>query len=230
MVSRNRKKTKFKQLSLTAAAVIFASMMAIVAGRQRFEGILRGPASYGQSDRSPAAIQKVFDFSYLQGSAFQKAAKHRMFSSLDIVKKSDEVVIELGNFVLSNEKSEKEFACGYFDRFELIFEADGISADGDKPELSIESRCRVSENINQLVPVRIPMLKIATEEPGNAEYKFFDNEHPVTVKFTRTTSSWPRRWILTGIKLTHSKMPFRILVMNSYEMLAIRPKPVTMNW
>jgi hypothetical protein len=209
--------------------ILIVVLLVPFTGCRKLDRILRGPASAG-ADRSPAAIQKVFDFSYLEGSSFQMAAKRRLYNSMDVEKQGGDIVIEMGNFVLLNDKKEKEFACGFYDRFMIRFEAEGISGDGEKPTLAIESQCQLGENINFLVPIRIPVAKITSEEPGNAEYKFFDSEHPVTIKFSNTAATWPRKWILKDIKMIHSKMSARVLTVAPSELAFEKPRPVSMNW
>lgn len=195
-------------------------------------GVGRGPASFGQANRSPAAIQKVFDFSSLEGAALQSAAKKRLLSGLDIEtrRQEGEVIIEMGNFVLLNEKNEKDFACGFYDRFTLSFEAEGVSGSGEKPTLAIEARCEVGENINFMVPVRIPFAKILGEDPGNAEYKFFDGPSPVTVRFSNTASAWPKRWVLRNIKMVHSRASSRVLLVQATDLVPGTLRPLGMNW
>lgn len=182
--------------------------------------------------RNPASIQKVFDYSYLQGEALQKAVKDRLMRSVQIKTAllKDDVTIEMGNFVLLNDKKEKDFACGFYDRVTLIFDAEGVSVDGEAPHLSVETGCEVGGDINVLIPIRIPLAKLKSQKPSNTEFKFFESKASMTVKLSNSPADWPKRWILKEVKMTHSKFSSRVITMGPQDMFQQGVRPISMNW
>ena len=61
--------------------------------------------------RDPAAIRRTYDFSMLNGSALESAAKMRILSGAKVVRGNSEVGIELGHFVVKGEDGQKTLAC-----------------------------------------------------------------------------------------------------------------------
>jgi hypothetical protein len=194
----------------------------------------RNPASntFNSESRSPASIQKVFDFSYLQGSALLSAAKDRLSSSIFIVTSDDKshVTITLGNYVLKSDSSQRDFACGFYDRLTFLFEAEGMSVDGEKPTLSIESGCEVGSNINFLNPITVPIAKLKSEAPTNTEFKFFDSRTPTKIQLSANLQSWPTKWVLTEVKMTHSTFSTRVLDLKPSDWNSDGNHMITMNW
>jgi len=219
-----------KRLTLFGAALVAALVVFTWPARNPFHKSSREPASSG--DRSPASIQRVFDFSNLEGGALQAAAKHRLFNSIDVESSpgSTETSIRMGNFVLLNDKNQKDFACGFYDKLILEFEADGISVDGEKPKLTIEANCQVGENINFMKPIQVPVAKIKSQAPGNSEFKFFQNKEPITFKVSNSAAQWPKHWVLSNVKLTNTKFSSRVLNVRAGDQEAGPHSSVSMNW
>lgn len=177
--------------------------------------------------RSPASIQKVFDYSYLEGDALKTAVNQRVVNSMNINKtESDDVEIQMGNFVLKDDHNEKDFACGYYDQVALTFEAEGVSVDGEKPTLVVESGCEIGGDVNTLTPIKLPVHQLKAQKPGNTDYKFFNAKSPVTVHSSNPAADWPDTWVLTDVKLTNSQVYSRVLHIRSGDILS---KPM-MNW
>jgi hypothetical protein len=182
--------------------------------------------------RGPASIQKVFDFSYLEGSALQAAAKDRLSSSISITMSEDKAkaLITVGNFALKGELDQRDFACGFYDRLTLTFEAEGVSVDGEKPTLIISSGCEVGSNINYLEPISIPVTKLTQQTPSNTEFKFFDSRLPLAIKLVESPPEWPKKWVLRDLTLTHSKLTSRILNLSTSDLSSSRNHTISMNW
>jgi len=188
-----------------------------------FSGKWAGKVS---SSRNPASIQKVFDYSYLEGESLITAAKERLGNSVEIAFSDDksETLITVGNFVLPTGNNEKDFACGVYDKVTLVFEAEGVAVGGSKPKLIIESKCEVASNINALVPIRIPVSKIRSAKPVETELKFYDSKEPLSIKLQNAPGAWPSHWFLTSIKLTHTQYTSRILNVENFN------QAISMNW
>ena len=184
--------------------------------------------------RSIASIEKVFDFSYLEQGALAAAAKKRVASSMstDVSVHGDEALIFIGNYVLNNEKTgAKDFACGYYDQVELLFEAEGVAVNGEKPTLKINARCGVSGDVNQMLPIRIPLARIQAEKPGDVELQFHVGASPLKLLFSNAPKGqWPTQWHLKETVLKHSVEASRILRVDGKDVADWNEKPVVMNW
>jgi hypothetical protein len=210
---------KSRELKYFIAVLMFLLACYLFSGRWAGD-------SFSPGTRNPASIQKVFDYSYLGGDSLLQAAKERLGNSVQISLSSDktEAIIELGNFVLMDDKNQKDFACGFYDKVALSFEAQGVAVDGQKPQLVVEAKCEVAENINALVPIHVPLSKIKTEKPSDTEFKFYQSKTPLTVRLQNAPGTWPKHWVLNGIKLTHSQFTSRILSVDTFK------QNISMNW
>lgn len=165
-------------------------------------------------NRNPASIQRVYDFSGLQGRSLQMAVADRFASSTEVKYSGNHVVLQTGHFALfDNQQQETVFACGYYDKISFNFEGNNVIVDSEnKPQLTIEADCEIASNVNYLIPTRVPLALLKNEKPGKIEKKFFEQNQSVTVRTDNIPSEWPTEWILKTIKLTHSKMMGRTLV------------------
>ena len=222
-------KAHFKKLAQVAMLVIvLLYTFSSVEIREKIAG--RFIAS--SVNRSPSSIQKVFDFSYLQGSALQAAAKERLSSSIYISTSEDKskVTITMGNFVLKNDQDERDFACGFYDRITFLFEAEGIAIDGEKPKLIITSGCEVGSNINYLNPIDIPVEKLRQQALSNTEFKFFESHQSTTIQLIESPPAWPQKWVLKEVKMAHSRVSSRVLNLSPSDWNTDGNHSLTMNW
>jgi hypothetical protein len=187
-----------------------------------------GQRETGRS-RAPASIEHVFDYSNLQGTALEYAAKQRLLSSIVVAKDGDDAVVQLGNYVLSNDSQEKDFACGYYDQVTLEFDAEGVAVSGEKPHIVVQAGCEVGDNINSFVPIRIPVSKLKTNAPMESEYQFFQGKTPLKIQMTSPPPQWPGQWVLTDLKLTNSQNPSRILHVEAGDIRSSTGS-IKMNW
>ena len=210
--------------------LIFGALAYLFSHSQVTRG-LSGRFLASDGTRGPASIEKVFDFSYLEGDALLVAARDRVASSL-VVSSSDDktsVTLNFGNFVTINERKEREFACGFYDQIVFAFEADGVSVNGEKPLLVIQSGCEVGANLNELLPIRLSVSKLTSQPSNNSELKFFENRQPLTVQLSNASPEWPKKWILIDLKLSNSKISSRILHISSDEWRR-KGRDLSMNW
>lgn len=175
-----------------------------------------------QNDRGPSSIQKVFDYSSLVGNALEAAAQARLSNSVSVINSKDEVALLMGNFVLMNEENEKQFACGYYDKLNFVFEAQGVSVGGESPILTVVAECDVATNINMMNPIKLPLAELKKQKPSNTEFKFFDSGKSLTLSLSHSPASWPTQWVLKSVKMTNSKFLSRLLV--------VPTRQISMNW
>jgi hypothetical protein len=150
--------------------------------------------------RDPAAINRVFDFSNLGGSALALAAKQRILDGFKVVREPDVLGLELGHFVFRGSDGEKRFACQNYSKVIMSFEGEGIATGGERPEMEVEGRCEISSDINSIAAIWIPVAKILGEPVADGEFDFRD-ERSSKLKFTNVSDQWPRQWQLKSVKL-----------------------------
>ena len=153
------------------------------------------------SSRDPAAIRRMYDFSNLQGSALQTALQHRLVDGARVVANEGKQGVELGHFVVMNDKGEKVFACQKYNKVILSFEADGVAVAGEKPELEVEGPCEMAENINTIAPVWVPLARVLGEPVSDGEFDFKEGQ-PVRLRFKAVADNWPKNWALKSVRLT----------------------------
>lgn len=154
------------------------------------------------ADRNPAAIQKNYDFSNLSGDSLLKAAKSRMLTSLKIQKSEVASSISLGHFIFEDNQGFKRFACEYYEKIQIVFEADGVVSSGSSPQMILEGRCLpYAQDPSQMSPLFIPVQKIVTNAPVDGEYKFAEFENQI-LQFKDMADSWPGLWVLKKVSLS----------------------------
>lgn len=160
--------------------------------------------------RSVAAIRRVYDFSSLSGSAFEKASRQRLLSGARVTPSKNQIGIELGHFVVTDIEGNKDFACNVFENVELVFMGLGMATSGQRPKLTVKGPCRYGNDVNQISAISVPFQKIRTEDPGELEltYAEFPDYSFVTEDIF---DSWPSEWELYEIHLS-SKMPGRQVI------------------
>lgn len=154
--------------------------------------------------RDPAAVRQVFDFSHLRGSALDAAIKQRVVAGLEVFKEDGAVSVGLGHFAFVNGGGEKTLGCREYGKVAMVFEADGVVVNGERPKMEVEGACEFSDDLASVNPLTIPVARILGERPADGEFQFLDGK-PVTVKFSNLSDEWPRRWILSGIRFDGGK-------------------------
>lgn len=184
---------------------------------------------YWGDKRQPAAIQKAFDFSHLEGSALQLASQRRVLSEAKVTKLGDgKFGIELGHFITRGADGAKQFACQVYDRIELVFFAEGMAIAGDKPIMVVEGNCQIDKDINRISAIPIPAGKILAEEPGDLELKYLE-ESPVSIRFDHISGQWPMEWSLFSVKL-YDKSANNKFFIDHQQIKETSPSPIKMNW
>lgn len=179
-------------------------------------------------NRDPAAIRGNFDFSNLQGEKLNLAIKQRLLSGLELRKSESGTGIGLGHFVFLDQRGEKRLACQEFGKVSLIFEAEGVSVAGEKPEMEIQGRCEFSPDMAKINPLFLPIAKIVDERPGDGEFQFNEGS-AVSVRFANVPEEWPKTWILKSVKLSNDKSS-QALVIESDEVARHLGHPVVLSW
>jgi len=152
------------------------------------------------SSRDPAAIKKTYDFSHLEGSALNYAAKRRLLDGVKMIQDDKDIGVELGHFVIRGEGGQKEFACQRYSKIVLSFDGDGVAVGGELPKMEVEGKCEISPDINNIAAVWIPVSKILGEPVADGEFDFQEG-HPAKLKFSNVSDQWPKTWMLRSVRL-----------------------------
>lgn len=152
--------------------------------------------------RDPAAIRKTYDFSDLDGSALSAASKQRIIAGYSIKHEADSVGISLGNFVVRGADGQKEFACRRYQKIILSFAGEGMAVAGEKPIMEVEGHCFVSEDINMISALWVPVNRILGEAVADGEFDFWE-QNAVRIRFANVSDQWPLQWALTKVKLSN---------------------------
>lgn len=205
---------------------VFACLGGIWISRTSWDGVT---FYYLGDKRQPAAIQKVFDFSHLEGSALQLASQKRVLSAAKIISLSEGIGIELGHFITRGPDGKKQFACHVYNRIQLVFFAEGIADAGNKPRMEIEGECKMDTNINRISAIPIPVAKILEEKPGNFELNFLEG-NPVTIHFEHVTDQWPREWSLYSVRLYDQDKRSSEVFVDHQQVQETTSGPIRVSW
>ena len=175
-------------------------------------------------NRDPAAINKVYDFSNLQGSALMYATKQRLLEGAKIIKDQNDIGVELGHFVIKGENGEKEFACQRFSRVIMGFEGEGTASSGELPQMEVEGQCEISADINSMAAVWIPVARILGEQVSDGEFDYREGR-PSKLKFANVSEKWPTVWKLKSVQLVDPSGTYGEVTIPSQELKDMLPKP-----
>lgn len=179
--------------------------------------------------RDPAAINRVYDFSHLQGSALDYAAKQRLIDGVKVIKDNKDIGVELGHFVVKGIDGDKLFACQRYSKIILTFEGDGIAVGGELPQMEVEGKCDISADINSIAPLWIPTSKFLSEPVVDGEFDYREG-HPSKVRFINVSDQWPKTWVLRSVKLLDTSGKFADVAIQAAEINSLAKRPVIVNF
>lgn len=154
--------------------------------------------------RDPAAVRQIYDFSHLRGNALEIAIKERMVSGLEVFKDDGGVGVGLGHFAFTNAAGERTLGCREYGKITMVFEAEGTVVNGERPKMEVEGACEFSEDLAKMNPLTIPVARILGERPADGEFQFREGKE-VSVRFTNLSDEWPRKWVLTAVRVGGGK-------------------------
>ena len=198
-----------------------------------FRGLIYVHSDYFNNGRNPAAIRRSFDFSHLEGSALQLASRRRLVTDAQVVlAESGMVGVELGHFLTRDDSGRQVFACEFYDRVSMRFEAEGVADGGEKPGMVVEGPCSVplAEDLNRMAPIYIPVARIMGMPAADSEALTFPDIAGVQYKFSSVGTQWPRHWILQGIRLFNQHEPTRDISIGAAEMRKISSKAISIQF
>lgn len=182
-----------------------------------------------ETRRDPAAIQKTFDFSDLEGEALSVASKRRLLGGARVVKSKDSFGFELGHFVMKGSEGQKSFACDQYDKVTVVFEAEGMAFNGEMPEMEISGGCDIAvDDVNRTSPLWVPYAQILSEVPREGEFQF-GSESDIKVRFSKVLDAWPKRWNLKSIRMAKPEHNQEVWVSHE-ELMRFSKTPIVIDW
>ena len=179
--------------------------------------------------RTPASINKVYDFSNLEGHALQQASHKRIIADAKVLNDNGIIGLELGHFVTKNENGKKDLACNTYNRIRLQFSSIGMAVNGAPSDLFVEADCDTSEDINKISAIWIPVQQIKTQPASDFEIEYF-GKRPVKFKFENMGAHWPEQWALKSVQLYNENEAGQQMVILQSEIRKLRKQPIVMNW
>ena len=88
--------------------------------------------------------------------------------------------------------------CQQFQNVELTFIAEGVSVAGEPAKMKINSPCEAAQDPAEMASIRIPIEKIMSEKPRDAEFSFIGYNSKFT--FSKSADEWPHVWILSSFE------------------------------
>lgn len=160
--------------------------------------------TYNHEGRDPAALQRVYDFSNLNGDNLTRATHARLLEGLNVVTAGEATGLELGSFMAKNISGQAVNVCEVYNRVELQFLASGMSVNGEPPKLKVQGDCQPSDYLNRISPLMIPFGKILD---APVKDQVFKGENDPTLQFTleNVSDSWPHTWVLNSVRLYNAQ-------------------------
>lgn len=162
---------------------------------------------YVGSERSPAALRGMKDFSSLRGSSLNEAAANELIDQIKLLPMDGGIRLELNQFILRDQQGHKNFVCriggrdGVFDRLEVTLMGYGVSEHGESPEMIVTSDCVSSDDGKSVgsIAISIPMREVANLKPVDQSLALGDSLM-TTVRLVNMTSVWPEEWQVLSVR------------------------------
>lgn len=207
----------------------FGIYVSIYKAKKITDVALLSPLNAEGVSRDPAAIKRTYDFSGLDGTALEFAAKQRLLQGIRVVQGGSDAGIELGHYVIKSNEGQKTFACQKYDKIHMTFVGEGSAVSGELPQMQVEGHCEISSDVNSISALMIPYAKILSEPVSEGEFSFRDGS-PISVQFSNVSEQWPRVWRLTGVRLYDVDQNRDFLDISDTDLKKMMTKPITLSW
>lgn len=157
-------------------------------------------------DRRPASLDRSQYYSELESDALGRLSHRRLLEKAKLHYADEAVGFEFGHFVATDAYGRRLFACDLYPRIELIFEVEGQATHGEKPSMTIGSDCVRSSDVSRLETIWIPFEWIRAEGLAQGEWTF-RGDSELSIRLHNLDSSWPDRWTLKTVRLSHPQKP-----------------------
>lgn len=156
--------------------------------------------TYFRDGRDPAAIQRNYDFSNLEGDSLSRAVHARLIEGMNLVTAGDSMGVELGSFMTKNADGQSVNVCEVYNKVEMRFHASGMSVSGEPPVLLVQGDCQPSDYLNRIAPLMIPFGAVLNKQVKDLKFNG-ENDPSLQISFVNVSDSWPHTWVLNSVKL-----------------------------
>jgi hypothetical protein len=187
--------------------------------------------------RNPASISSSrYDFSKLDGTALEMAAKDRLLRGLKIVRAGHLGGVELGAFRMKGLDDRIADVCDVYSKVEITFMAGDMAVGGEPPLMILTGRCELSPSGDEIAAMLVSSAAILPLPPRDRDMLINANNH-LHAEFKNIGDSWPRLWVLKSISLlstSPSEVEKKLFIQNiSIDLRDIRQnlgKSITLEW
>jgi hypothetical protein len=88
--------------------------------------------------------------------------------------------------------------CKTYQNVQLTFTAEGVSVGGEPTQMKIDSPCEAAQDPADMASIRIPVEKIMSSKPKDAEFSYLGYNSKFT--FSKSADEWPRIWVLSSFE------------------------------
>jgi hypothetical protein len=233
MQPNSQHELKLWAIALAAICGIGAVAAGFQFTRSRWDGMVfvSDLKRFGETGRGPAAVRRDMDLSRLDGEALMAASQRRLLTAARVITEpgNEAVGVELGQFIIRSMDGHRQLACDYYDRVALLLEADGVAEAGAKPTLEVIASCQSGKDLSLTKPIWIPFQRFVQERPADMDLNF--NDFPESeFRVSGLPDFWPRKWIVTGVRLFKHDEPGREIVVDMADMRDLQMQPLVVRF
>jgi hypothetical protein len=219
-----------KTTVLSAAIILLgASALGIFSQLHSWDGVIYiSNSQVLDKYRNPAAIHKALEYAQIDGSALSMGSQKRLIEEATFKKENGKISIELGHFVTQAEGKRKVFACDFYEHVDLVFNAEGTATGGEIPSMKVQAPCKVSQDLNKILAISIPVEKILGQKAQNLDSHF--DQASTNFHFENMGNVWPKTWILKSVHLYRDNHPNEGILVGPEDIKNIRSQAIYLRW
>ena len=88
--------------------------------------------------------------------------------------------------------------CKSYSNIEVEFSAEGVMVAGEPPAMKVSYPCEAGQDPAEMASLNLPIGKILSEKPRNAEFKF--DGYNAVITTLNSADEWPRQWVLKRVE------------------------------
>lgn len=222
-----------RKILLSSFVVLAFAAVGAIRAASSFDGLIFvSGKKYLNTERYPAALKRVFDYSAFDGEPLKIRSFKRMIDDAQVVAKDGAVGIGLGHFVTKGDDGRGVLACDFYGKVVMKFEGEGIMEFGEKPVMVVEAPCSVSADLNRIDPIWIPFARLVSENQAPPRFleASFPEQRGVHFKFENMTTEWPRQWTLISVRLFNAAAPGREVAIDRSGIDTMIQKPLVITF
>lgn len=180
--------------------------------------------------RDVASVAKTLGFTYVRGDLLRQNGKLQSIAQARVLETQKALGVGLGHFLVKTQSGKKAFICRQHESVELTFQAEGIAVNGEKPQMKVKGRCLVTNDVNSISTLWIPVEDIVKKAYGDIRLASVDRG-PVLVQFNGVGSSWPRTWVLSQVRFYSLSSKNPPVIVNQQEISSLkRDQRLSLDW